>query len=36
MVDFKYWINKDYFKIGRFGDKHVKNINIGILGMKKI
>ncbi len=30
MVDFKYWINNDYFKIGRFGDKHVKNINIAL------
>lgn len=31
MIDFKYYINNDWFKCGRFGEKHVKNINIGLL-----
>jgi hypothetical protein len=32
MVDFKYLINNDFFQMGGFGDKRVKNINIGLLG----
>lgn len=32
MVDFQYYINNDFFKIGRFGEKHVKQVNMGILG----
>ncbi len=32
MVDFKYYINNDWFKAGRFGEKHVKFINIALLG----
>ena len=32
MVDFKYYLNSDFFKIIRFGEKHVKQINIGIFG----
>jgi hypothetical protein len=31
MVDFKYYINQDWFKAGRFGEKHVKQINIALL-----
>lgn len=31
MSDFKYYINSDFFKIGRFGEKHVKRVNIGLL-----
>lgn len=31
MVDFKALLNTDHFKIGHFGDKHVKRINIAIL-----
>jgi hypothetical protein len=30
MVDFKYYINADHFKIGHYGDKHVKRINIAL------
>ena len=33
MVDFKYYLGKDYFQIGHFGDKHVKRLNIALLGM---
>lgn len=29
--DLKFHLSKDYFKIGSFGDKHVKNINIALL-----
>lgn len=32
MIDYLFYINNDWFKIGRFGEKHVKNINIGLLG----
>ncbi len=32
MVDLSYYINNDWFKIGRFGEKHVKYINYGLLG----
>jgi hypothetical protein len=31
MVEFSYYLNKDYFKIGNFGDKKVKYINIALL-----
>lgn len=30
MVDYKYYLNKDNFKIGHYGDKHVKRINIAL------
>ncbi len=33
MVDFKYYINKDYFTIGNFGDKKVKQLNIALLSI---
>ena len=32
MVDLKYYLDSDWFKIGRYGEKHVKYINIGLLG----
>ena len=32
MVELKYYINKDWFSAGHFGDIHVKRINIGLLG----
>ena len=32
MIDLSYYVNNDWFKIGRFGEKHVKNINIGLVG----
>ena len=28
MPDLKYYLNTDNFKIGHYGDKHVKNINL--------
>ena len=31
MVDFKFYLNKDYFNIGHFADKHVKRINLALL-----
>jgi hypothetical protein len=32
MNQVKHYLNTDYFKIGRYGDKHVKYVNIGLLG----
>jgi hypothetical protein len=32
MVDYKYYINKDYFSIGNFGDTRVKQINMALFG----
>lgn len=31
MENIKYYINNDWFKIGRFGEKHVRYINTGLL-----
>jgi ABC-type sugar transport system permease subunit len=31
MVDLKYQLSADHFKIGHFGDKHVKRINIALV-----
>lgn len=31
MVDFKYYTQADHFKIGHYGDKHVKRLNIAII-----
>ena len=36
MVDFQYYLNNDWFKIGRFGEKQVKYINIALLGKNNI
>ena len=33
MVQFAYYLNNDWFKIGGFGEKHVKLINSGLLGI---
>ena len=30
MVDFKYYLSADHFKIGHFGDKHVKRANLAL------
>jgi len=30
MVDFKYYLSADHFKIGHYGDKHVKRINMAL------
>lgn len=32
MPQFSYYIDNDWFKIGRYGEKHVRYINIGLLG----
>jgi hypothetical protein len=32
MVDFKYYINNDFFNIGNYGDKEVKRINVLLMG----
>lgn len=31
MVDTKYYLNGDHFKIGHYGDKHIKRINIALV-----
>lgn len=30
MFDLKYYLSADHFKIGHYGDKHVKNINLAL------
>ena len=30
MVDIKYYLSADHFKIGHYGDKHVKRINTAL------
>ncbi len=32
MVDYKFYLNKDYFKIGNFGEKRVQYVNIALAG----
>lgn len=36
MVDFKYFINTDHFKIGHYGDKHVKRLNIALISSSAV
>jgi hypothetical protein len=31
MVNLKYYIDTDWFKIGRYGEPHVKKVNIGLI-----
>lgn len=33
MVEIKYYLDNDWFKIGRYGEKHVKNVNTGLMGI---
>jgi hypothetical protein len=35
MAKLSYYIDNDWFKIGRYGEKHVRNINIALLGSYK-